>query len=178
MKNIHRALTLTLGVFSLAMTASGCGYTRQSALPSDIKTIYVEPVQNKIELAEVYAYVPGLEAMINNALTARLNKDGNLRVVGEPEEADVILKATLRRFDQGGVRFSTLESVQEYRLFVTVEAELLHGKTQQLIWKEGNFTGDADYFVSDLRPQARGEAAERAVNRLAQNLVDRIVEDW
>lgn len=177
MKNTLKLSGLA-AVLSLIFLATGCGYTRQSALPPDIKTIYVEPVQNHIELSEVYAYVPGLEAMINNAVTDRMNKDGNLRVAASRETADVILKVNLTRFDQGGVRFSTLESVQEYRMFVTVEAELVNNKTQQMIWKEGNFTGDADYFVSDLRPQARGEAAERAVKRLAQNLVDRVVEDW
>ncbi len=163
---------------ALILLFPGCGYTQKSAIPEGVKTIYVEPVQNKIELSELYAYVPGLEAMINNALTDRFNKDGNLRVVNDPEKADVILSANLTRFEQGGVRFTTLESVQEYRLFVVVSAKLVNAKTKDMIWEEPNFSGDAEYYVSDIRSLARQEAAERAVKRLAVSLVDRVVEDW
>ena len=173
-KTSHSLQLLFMGVLLL----SGCGYTQKSALPEGVKTIYVEPVRNKIELSELYAYVPGLEAMINNALTERFNKDGNLRVVNDRTKADVILAADLFRFEQGGVRFTTLESVQEYRLFVVVSAKLTNAKTKEVIWEEPNFSGDADYYVSDIRSLARQEAAERAVKRLAASLVDRVVGDW
>ena len=40
------------------------------------------------------------------------------------------------------------------------------------------FSGDAEYFVSDVRSVGREDASLRAVDRLARNIVDRIVEDW
>ena len=156
---------------------SGCGYTQKAVLPQGVKTIYVETVKNKIPLESVYAYVPGLEMMATNAIIRRLERDGNLRVVKQ-EEADAVLQCDLISFDQEGVRFSSLERVEEYRLFVVVAMKLLDAKTKHVIWEEPNFSGDSEYFVSSVRSVAREEAAQRAVDRLARNVVDRVVEDW
>ena len=156
---------------------TGCGYTQKTVLPQDMKTIYVDTVKNAIPIGEVYAYQPGLEINLTNAIIRRLHKDGNLRVVERPK-ADAVLKTKLIRFEQEGLRFSNLESVEEYRLFVVVAMQLVNGKTGEVIWEEPNFSGNAEYFVSDVRSLGRGEAADRAIGQLAKNVVDRIVEDW
>ena len=182
MKNYPWRLLRSLRPFAmtspfLLLLVSGCGYTQKMALPQDIKTIYVDTVQNKIPIESVYAYVPGLEMMTTNAILRRLERDGNLRVVTR-EKADAILHCDLISFDQEGVRFSNLERVQEYRLFVTIAMRLMDAKTGRVIWEEPNFSGDSEYFVSDVKSPPREEAAQRAVDRLARNVVDRIVEDW
>ena len=166
--------------FLLMLVASvlGCGYTQKSVLPRDIKTIYVDTVKNKISIDTVYAYEPGLEMKITQAIIRRLNQDGNLRVVSNKEQADAVLETDLTKFEQGGLRFSSLESVEEYRMFVVVAARLLDAKNAETIWTEPEFSGDAEYFVSSIRSISRSEAADRAVDRLARNLVDRVVEDW
>ena len=162
---------------ALLFFIAGCGYTQKTTLPQDIKTIYVETVKNKIPLEKVYAYVPGLEMMTTNAIIRRLQRDGNLRVVSR-DKADAVLQCDLISFDHEGVRFSTLERAAEYRLFVVVAMRLVDAKTRRVIWEEPSFSGDSEYFVSDVRSVAREEAAQRAVDRLARNVVDRIVEDW
>ncbi|HLD49984.1 MAG TPA: LPS assembly lipoprotein LptE [bacterium] len=174
MKNL---CLLSLAVSLLPVFSSGCGYTQKSALPQNIKTIYVETVKNKIPIENVYAYVPGLEMMSTNAIIRRFQRDGNLRVVTR-DKAEAILQSDLISFDQEGVRFSSLEQVSEYRLFVIVAMRLVDAKTGRVIWEEPNFSGDSEYFVSSVKSVAREEAAQRAVNRLARNVVDRVVEDW
>ncbi len=154
-----------------------CGYTSKTVLPQNIKTIYVNTVQNNIPVDHVYAYVAGLEIDITNAIIRRLHQDGNLKVVPR-EQADAVLEAKLIGFEQEGVRFSKLESVEEYRLFVILDMQLVNGKTGEVIWKEPNFSGDSEYFVSTVRTLSREEAARQAVDRLARNVVDRIAEDW
>ncbi|MBI3316389.1 MAG: hypothetical protein HYZ85_00090 [Candidatus Omnitrophica bacterium] len=155
----------------------GCGYTTKTRLPEAIKTIHVNTVGFGIPIEEIYAYEPGLEIKITDAIIRRLEQDGNLKVVGR-EEADAILEATLIRFDQEGVRFNIIEQVEEYRMFLTLDLYLLNGKRDAIIWHEPNFSGDTEYFVSDVRSVGRQEAAERAIDKLARNVVDRVVEDW
>lgn len=161
----------------LVMFLSGCGYTSHTVLPQNMKTIYVDTVKNKIPIAQIYAYQPGLEIDITNAVIGRLHRDGNLRVARR-DQADVILESNLVGFEQEGLRFTSLESVAEYKLFIVLSLKLTDRKTGQVIWEEPNFTGDTEYFVSQIRSLSRQEAAQRAVNRLARNVVDRIVEDW
>ncbi len=165
----------TLAIFLLSV--SGCGYTRHTTLPQNMKTIYVGTVTNQIPVSHVYAYQPGLEIDITNAIIRRLHRDGNLQVVPK-DQADVILESALIGFEQEGLRFTSLESVSEYKLFIVLSLKLTDRKTGQVIWEEPNFTGDTEYFVSVIRSLSRQEAAQRAVDRLAKNVVDRIVEDW
>ncbi len=153
------------------------GYTQKASLPQDIKTIYVDTVKNAIPINEVYPYEFGLEMAITQAVIRRLHRDGNLRVVPR-EKADAVLEANLIRFEQEGVRFSKIESVEEFRLFIVLSLRLLNGKTEEVIWEEPNFSGDEEYFVSEVRSIARRDATEAAIERLASNVVDRITEDW
>ena len=162
---------------TVTFSLSGCGYNRETVLPNNIKTIYVETVKNKIPIQEVYVYVPGLEINITNAVIQRLQQDGTLKIV-EREEADAVLQMHLIEFEQEGLRFDSLESIEEYRLFVVLDLTLIDGNTGDEIWREQNFSGQSEYFVSEIRSINRQEAADRAVQDLARNVVDRIVEDW
>lgn len=157
--------------------SSGCGYTHQAALPENIKRVYVNTVLNKIPVDRIYAYQPGLEMSITNALVKRFQQDGNLEVV-ERKNADAILETELILFNQEGLRFTNLESVEEYRLVMTVNFKLKDAKTGKILMEESNFSGDAEYFVSEVRSIGREEAANRASEKLARNMVNRIVEDW
>ncbi len=166
---------ILLGVFLLFHGA--CGYTNKTTLPRNIRTIHINTFQNKVPLGKIYAYEPGLEIKITNAIIRRLHIDGNLKVV-DKEKADAILEGDLISFDQEGVRFSGLERIEEYRLYLVAALRLRDRKTGEMIWEEQNFSGDASYFVLGPRTVSRGEATEKAIDRLARNVVDRIVEDW
>ena len=159
------------------ISAAGCGYTTKTTLPQNIKTIYVKTTINDVPITALYAYQPGLEIAITNGMIRRFHQDGNLKVV-EEKDADAILESKLITFDQEGLRFSRLENVQEYRLYVVIAFRLLDAKTGNVIMEEGGFAGQADYFVTDVRSLGRDEASRRAVDDLAKNVVDRITEDW
>lgn len=185
----------SIGIFFLAMSVvlSGCGYTRKTVLPRDIKTIYIETVKNKLDMEQVYAYQQGLEMDITNAVIRGIQMDGTLRIA-EEKKADAILKTDLLQYEQEGLRFSQLEEVKEYRIFIVVKIQLVDAKTGDLLWEEPNFTGDTEYYVTG--PTLRGtqsvpdkstatvtsigeqKASQAAVADLAKNIVDRIVEDW
>ncbi len=174
MKNLRQAGVLCLVV---AMILSGCGYTRKTVLPRNIKTIYIETVKNKLSVDDIYMYQPGLEMNITNAVIRRLQQDGTVKVA-KKENADAILKTDLLALEQEGLRYNQLEEVKEYRLFIVVKLRLVDAKTGDLIWAEPNFTGDNEYYVTNVTSIGEQKAAVDAVERLAYNIVDRIVEDW
>lgn len=156
---------------------SACGYTQKAALPAGIKSIHVDTFKNKMSLSRLYAYEPGLEIKISKAVIRRMNIDGNLKVVSR-RKADAILEGDLVALDQEGLRFTGLEGVEEYRLYVVTALRLKNAKTGDIIWEEPNFSGDSTYFVTGARAISRNAAAEQAIERLARNIADRIVEDW
>jgi len=72
---------------------SGCGYTTKSTLPSNIKTIRVEPFKNSIDYtsgSRRNIYLPLLEVDVHNAVIQKFNFDGNLKIA-ERDQADLIL---------------------------------------------------------------------------------------
>ena len=91
-------------VLRLALQTS-CGYTRKTTLPRDIQTICVNTFQNKLSMDRVYAYEPGMEIKITNAIIQRLERDGNLKVVPR-EKADSVLEGDFIGLDQEGTRFT------------------------------------------------------------------------
>jgi hypothetical protein len=175
-KMFSKVTSFFLAFFILA--SAGRGYTQKTTLPQQIKSIYVKTVINKIPVQEIYTYQPGLEMAITKAVIRRLNKDGNLKVVASPEQADAVLEMDLVRYQQEGLRFNSLERVEEYRLFIVLALRLVNTRTKDLIFEEPNFSGDSEYFVNEVRSVGREEGSVRAVDRLARNVVDRIVEDW
>lgn len=168
-----------LGVWGLVavMAFSGCGYTRKTVLPRNMKTIYVETVKNKLNADNIYAYQQGLEMDITNAVIRRLQQDGTVKVTTQ-KDADVILKTDLVSLDQEGLRFNSLEGVSQYRLFINVRLRLEDAKAGDTIWEESNFSGGTEYYVTTVTSIGMQKASEDAVTNLAYNIVNRVVEDW
>ncbi len=156
---------------------SGCGYTQDVKLPNQIKTIAVETFKNEIPPQEQFAYRPGLEIELRNSLVERFLQDGNLRVVDE-SQADAILKGSIISYEQEGLRFNNLESVEEYRLFLVVKFQLIDRRTNKVIITEPNFSGRAEFFVNRNPANNRRTSANSATFDLSRSLVDRIVEEW
>jgi hypothetical protein len=146
-------------------------------LPRNIKTVYVETVKNKLDPEKIYAYQQGIEMDITNSVIRHFHQDGTVRVV-EKDNADAILKMDLLQYEQEGLRFNSLEAVQEYRLFIVMKLRFVDAKTGDLIWEEPNFTGDTEYYVTPVTSIGEQKASQDAVENLSKNIVNRIVEDW
>jgi len=156
---------------------SSCGYTQETQLPNDIKTIAVPSFKDEIPPESRFAYRQGLEIEVTNAVIDRFIFDGNLKVVDE-SKADAVLKGSVTKYEQEGVRFDDLESVEEYRLFLVVSFKLIDQRTDEVLIEESNFSGRAEFFTSRSPANVRRSASSDAVTDLAKGLVDRIVEDW
>ena len=68
--------------------------------------------------------------------------------------------------------------MRQYRVFIVVKLRLVDAKTGNLIWEEPNFTGDNEFYVTNVTSIGQQKAALDAVDSLAHNIVARIVEDW
>ena len=111
----------------LVLLLAGCGYSTRSLLPSRFRTIYIEPFENKVDYmntTERKLYIPGMETRVREAVVDRYLFDGNLRI-GNKDTADLVLKGQLLSFEREQLSLQPNESVQEYRLRVTVALELV-----------------------------------------------------
>ncbi len=179
---ITRFVKLT---FILALSLiMGCGYTAGSLLPSRLQTIYVESFVNKIDISrepsdrETYKlYKSGLETDITRAVIDQFIFDGHLSIVDE-EDANLVLRGDLVYYTKEAIAYDQSDNVEEYRMLISVDIELLDITTGQLMWKETGFTGETTYQTEGRLSKSEEAATEEAVDDLAERIVEKTTEGW
>ena len=167
-------------------TMAGCGYTTGSLLPTHLKTIYVEPFRNKIELTEELSpeqyrfrtYTPHLETDITKEVIDKFINDGHLKVARK-EEADIILSGELIDYLRQPVRYGAdNETVEEYRISVVCSVEVKDVNKDLLLWQDSRIIGDSTYNLSGTYSRTESSTISSAVSDLARRIVNRTIEGW
>ena len=167
-------------VAAFLIFSSGCGYTTGSLLPSNYRTLYVEPFLNKVEFVNENVrglYVPGLETKVRTSIIERFQLDGHLRLE-DNKKSDLTLKGSLIGFERDDLRTDQNQNVQEYRLRIIVSLNMMDNATGEVFWQEPSFAGEATYFTSG--PQAKSESAalNDALIDISRRAVERTIENW
>ena len=169
-----------MALFFLSTLTVSCGYSTKSALPAHFRTIYIENFKNNVTYTtetQRELYLPLLEVKVRNAVINRFLFDGVLKVV-KSENADLILKGELKKYERTGLRFTDNNDVQEYRVSVVVSLELRDPSKLEPLWTESNFAGEASFFLSGPSAKSEDAAVQEAIDDLARRVVERTLEDW
>jgi hypothetical protein len=167
----------------VALSAAGCGYTTRSLIKPEYKTIDVENVENKIQVAaeqdnlRMYrGYRPGMEVELTKAIIDRYIFDGNLKVV--QNNGDLILTTELIDFRREPLRYDANDNIEEYRVKMVVNIALQDGKTGDVQWQEKGFSGETTYRVYGAGSTSENVAVSSAIQDTARRIVERTVEAW
>ncbi len=178
----HMAFHLLSTVCCLML--SGCGYTTRPGIASDLKTVYVKPFLNKIDITALTAgderfpiYRHRMEVDLTNAVLNRFQFTGLLRPASA-ERADCRLEGELVEFRRDPLRYDASQQVEEWRLNIVVNLRFVDQRTNSLLWDEERFTGDTTYFALGAHVESESAALDRAVTDLAKRVVERTVENW
>ena len=180
-----KAIDTLLIIFLSAMfCAAGCGYGTSSLLPAHIKKIHVENFKNSIDIvneapnAAIYkTYKPRLEQDITKAVIDKFIFDGNLKIAAS-DDADAVLKADLIDFKREALRYDEADNVEQYRIVIEVNIELLDTKKNKTLWKFNNFFGSEEFYTSGSQAQSEASAINEAVDDLARRIVEQTIEVW
>lgn len=170
-----------------AVLAAGCGYTTRPGLASHLRTVYVKPFVNKIDVTVLTTgherfpiYRHRMEVDLTNKVLDRFQLTGLLRP-DTAERATARLEGELVEFRRDALRYTASQQVEEWRLNLVVNLRFYDQTTQTLLWEEPGFTGDTTYFAiaSGTNPaESESSALDRAIGDLARRIVERTVEDW
>ena len=173
-----------IALFSATLLISGCGYTTRSLLPSELKTIYVDNFVNKINMtaessdARMYqSYRPGMEIDVTKAIRDKYLFDGNLKIA-DTKSADLILKGELVDFRNEALRYNRNDNIEEYRVRIVVNLELINAKDGSTRWKEAGFAGESLYNTTGSLAKSEADAIKDARADLARRVVERTIEEW
>lgn len=183
MKNALARHTAILFLVFISLL-SGCGYTTRSLLSPQFKSICVENFKNLVNITEeetderMYrGYRPGMEIDVTKQVIDRFLFDGNLKVANI-KDCDLILKGELIDFKKEALRYDRNDNVEEYRVRLTVNIELVDAKTDKTIWKEKGFAGEATYRTTGSLAATESASVKDALSDLARRIVERTVEGW
>ena len=183
-------IKINISIILILLTAYSCGfYSLSGSLPPHIKTISIPMVEN--ETAEF-----GIAESISDGIQSRFNDEGILKVIDD--NADSILRGTVKKVTDGPYTYNKNESVSEYRYKIDVNIEWYDNKNEKTILK-GNYSGwgayglsgdissdgidnDNDGKIDSEDDNEFGEprlfASKVAVQKIAEDIINDIMTTW
>ena len=158
------------GMVLFAFISAGCGiYTFSGHGIAGIETISIEPFDN--QTAEF-----GIRDDLIDALIEKLMSNRTLTVAGQGS-ADAVLSGKILSVTDRALTFDENEEVTESQIVVTIEVVLTKPGQSEPIW-EGRLTAEGNYQYQSGGLEEREEGIEKAIERLVQDLINRLTSDW
>ncbi len=143
-----------------------CGYSARSLLPPHLHTIAVPPVENSTTR-------PGLGDELTELLTTAFNKDRNLRV-STLENADLAATVNITSYSRTAAVYEEDQTILTYEIAVSARVE-----AEDQVRGESFFTAAVSERVNyDPDAETEEQAATRALEKLADEIVRRIITTW
>lgn len=115
----------------LVLAGIGCGYRfsgQTNVLPSDVRTVYVEPFINKTR--EV-----GLANELTSIIRSEFFRRGQLRVVDRLDQADAVLTGVIRGFESHVLSVNRRDEVIQYEGSITADVTLRRQNPDEVLWR-------------------------------------------
>lgn len=154
----------------LTITVIGCGiYTFSGHGIAGIETISIEPFDN--QTAEF-----GIRDELTDELINRLLSNRTL-TIASPTSADAILRGTIVSVTDYPLTFTEDEEATENQIKISVQVTLIKRGQSEPLW-EGRLVGEGNYPYETDSPEDREEGIKKAIERLVQDLMNRLTSDW
>jgi len=136
-----------LAFLALVLSLSGCGYGlvgRTSSLPPEIRSLYVEPLENRTTRQQV-------ELLLTEALVGELVTRRRFEIVRRRDLADAILGGEITSFIVRPVRFDADGRAEEYEIAIRANMQFTATKDGEKIWARDQYVFRENYeFVEEF----------------------------
>ncbi len=149
---------------------AGCGYRRagkDNPMLLGIHTIAVPYFKND-------TFEAGIEAIFTTVFTNEFIHSKRLQVV-RIDDADVILRGTIKNFREQVISYNQDRKALEYRVFVTLDLSLEKRDSGEILWKRKRLVDNEEYQVSSYMTVTQTDKTT-AVENIAQNLAKKVYE--
>ncbi len=153
-------LTARCGFYSFKSTSGGTTF----------KTIAVPLFDNQTQ-----EY--GIREILADSIANRIVRDNSLKIVPE-NQADVILRGSITKYERAVHTFDKAETVKEYIVRIFVKAALENVKEKKSEWEEENLLGWGIYNVIITPPETEDDGKAKAIAKLAEDIVNKTVKSW
>ncbi|MCX6139608.1 MAG: LPS assembly lipoprotein LptE [Candidatus Kapabacteria bacterium] len=172
--NLHEShtvehLLLFVALVVLAVVVTGCYSFRGGSVPEHIHTMSVASVIDRSGFGD-----PAFREFCTETLVRRFRSDNSVQLV--EDNGDARLSSVLTRVQDQIVTVQSGDLENQRRIVVAVEAEYFDAVKNKVVWKK-TFENFDVYNVADAT-EGRRLAAERALRRIADDILLASVSDW
>lgn len=152
----------------LSIATAGCGYYSFSGSGlKGVNTLAVPLFENQTQ-----EY--GIRESLTKKVVDAYVQDNTMKVANE-KIADSILFGTITRYFREAHTFDESENVKEYKVRVFVNVTLEQRKKKKITWQEEDLEGWGIYSAAE---ETEDDGKERALQKLAEDIVNRTVKGW
>jgi outer membrane lipopolysaccharide assembly protein LptE/RlpB len=165
-----KAFVCTWIMLTSVLFSAGCGYRlagKDNPMLAGINTIAVPYFKND-------TFEAGIESVFTNVFANEFINSKRLQVVNI-DQADVILRGTIKNFREQIISYNQDKKALEYRVFVSVDLRLEKRDTGEVLWKRKRLTDNEEYQVSSYITVTQADKTI-AVEKMAQDLAQRVYE--
>jgi hypothetical protein len=161
---VRRFASLLLAL-SLAL---GCGYqpVRYAEALGDAKTVAIAGLRNE-------TFEPGLEALVSDALAREFLRRGALRMVEQPERADLVISGAVAKLGVARKSFSSVALALEYELQLELALKVVR-RDGTLVPLDATAQHETERYVASADVEVERTHREEALRRLAGLLAGRV----
>ena len=161
-------------ILCVGLLFSGClrySFTGAS-IPPGVNTIFIPffPDQSNSGLGD-------LSNRLNEALINRFVNQSKLQLANSADEADAILDGVINNYSNRPFSISGNEQSNQNEVSITVQASFEYTTNEKPEWDK-RFTGKFTYDPSEDPINGENEAANTALEQIANNMFNDAVSNW
>lgn len=156
-------------LFACWLLLGGCGaYSFSSSGASHLKTVAIPIFQDRTSEF-------GIKEELTDEVISQFTRDNTLRVT-DRRNADSLIEGTVLSVEDRAGAFSSDERVSDIRIFLTVQVKYEDLKKRKTVWEE-NITQWGS-FNPDNSGEGRETGIRQAIEKIAQEILNKSVSDW
>ncbi|HCN04089.1 MAG TPA: hypothetical protein DIS79_00595 [Bacteroidetes bacterium] len=165
---LHQSLRIALTMV-LAVAATACYSFRGGSVPEHLRTVSISSVLDNSGYGD-----PTFRETATETLVRRFRSDNSLQVVDD--DGDARLNGTILRVQDQIMNVQGADLEGQRKLSVTMEVEYFDAVKNRTVWKRSfeNF----DVYDASNATEERAQAARKAIERIADDILLAVVSDW
>jgi outer membrane lipopolysaccharide assembly protein LptE/RlpB len=156
----------------LTITACGYRFSGGGALPGEVHLVALGVFDNS-------SGETGVESIVSNDIVYECARNGH-RFVRPNEDADAVVSGGIRSVTTRPISRSSVNTVQERRVTVTVFVTMT-GSKGDILWQAPELSEKEEYEVADeksVTEQNKRAAISKLSKRLAEKVYQRMTDDF
>ncbi|MFQ5863832.1 MAG: LptE family protein [bacterium] len=117
----------------------------------------------------------GIKEKLTDAVINEFTRDNTLKIT-DRRNADSILEGTIVSVTDRAGAFTSNEQVQDIKIFITVRVKYEDLKKRKIMWEEEITQWGT--FDPDEGPQSRDNGIDEAVEKIANEILNKSVSGW